>query len=108
MRHKSRLDGLWGKLSAKERAIAVLRALKAGEEEDPMLRRKMPREQIGEFNRHLSLLNRVHMELMPLVVMCSTAVEPIRLRLALLGALQLWGMNVRMILQHICFGCRSP
>jgi len=105
MRHKSRIKRLWGKLTAKERAIAVLRAWKAGEEEDPMVRRKMPREQIREFNRHIRLLQGVNLGLTPLVLMYRGMVEAIRLRLALLGALQLWGMNVKMLLHYIRFEC---
>lgn len=100
MKHKARVNKLWAKLTAKARAIAVLRAFKMGEEEHPMVRRKMPREQTRDFNYHISLIHGVHVELMPLVVICSTETEPIRLRLALLHTLRLWGMCVQKILHR--------
>ena len=51
----ARLDRLMPTLTAKERAILVIRADKAGTPEDPEVRRSLPREQLREFNRYLGL-----------------------------------------------------
>ncbi len=57
---RRRLDRLYPALSAKERAILVLRALKADSEEDPEVRRTMPNSQVDSFNRYMSLIRGVN------------------------------------------------
>jgi len=56
-------------LTAKERAILVLRAWKEGMPEDPQIRHKMPSEQGPEFNRYISLTNGVNEFLVVYVVL---------------------------------------
>jgi hypothetical protein len=51
----TRLAKLSPVLSARERAILVIRAEVAGEDPDPDLRQLMPREQVGEFNRLIAI-----------------------------------------------------
>lgn len=46
-----RLDKVSETLTAKERALLVLRAWKEDREEDPTWRWTMPSEQVAEFNR---------------------------------------------------------
>ncbi len=53
----ARLNKLLPVLSAKERAILVLRSLKDKTPEDPIWRQTMPREQSPEFNRLIVLMN---------------------------------------------------
>ena len=93
MRQKSRLRRLWSQLTAKERAIALLRSLKAGEPQEPMLRQTMPREQFGEFNRHIRLLQKVNLGLGLLVMRYPPIVQAIRLRLAVLALTELWELR---------------
>src|SRR5688572_33164251 len=50
-------------LSARERAILVLRSLKDRTPEDLEWRRSLPREQAMEFNRLISLINACNMHL---------------------------------------------
>ena len=53
----ARLNKLMPALSAKERAILVLRSLKDKTPEDPLWRRTMPQEQAREFSRLIVLMN---------------------------------------------------
>ena len=108
MRHRSRLDGLWGKLSAKERGIALLRAFKAGEEEDPMLRRKMPPEQIPDFNRYILLLQRVNQGLGVLVMRYPPIIQVIRLRLAVMALSELWKLRADASFGYVALHCGEP
>ena len=52
-----RLNKLMPGLSAKERAILVLRSLREKTPEDPLWRRTMPQEQPAEFRRLMVLVN---------------------------------------------------
>ena len=53
----ARLNKLMPALTAKERAILILRSWKEGSDEDPLWRSTMPRDQSREFNRLISLMN---------------------------------------------------
>jgi hypothetical protein len=55
-----RLDKLTPALTAKERAILILRACKEGVPEDPLIRSQMPPGQALEFNRYIGLMNGVN------------------------------------------------
>ena len=52
-----RLNKLYPGLTAKERAVLVLKGWKQDTEEDPLVRRTMPVEQGAEFNIYIDLLN---------------------------------------------------
>jgi hypothetical protein len=55
-----RLDRLYPALSAKERAILILRAWKAEEGHDPRIRSTIPTNQVHEYNRLIRLINGAH------------------------------------------------
>jgi len=108
MKHKSRVNKLWSRLSTRERAISVLQSLKAGEGEDPMLRHKMPWEQIGEFNRYIRLLQGVNLGLGLLVMRYPPIVETIRLRLAVLVLTELSILRADASFGYVALHCREP
>jgi hypothetical protein len=56
MSFDERVKRLLGGLTAKERAILVLKAYKEGTRENPLWRRGMPPDQIDEFNRYMRLI----------------------------------------------------
>jgi len=56
----ARLDKLSSTLTARERALLVLRSWKAGQDEDPAWRFTMPEHQVDEFNRLIGLMNGVN------------------------------------------------
>ena len=64
--NKARLDKLNNVLSAKERALLVLRSWKDGTEEEPRWRWTMLAEQTPAFNRYIGLMNAVNRALGPL------------------------------------------
>jgi len=104
MKHKSRVD----RLSARERAVSALQSLKAGEEEDPMLRRKMPPEQIGDFNRYILLLQGVNLGLGLLVMRHPLVVQVIRQRLAILALTELWKLRAEASFGYVALHSREP
>jgi len=59
----ARLGRAVAALSAKERAILVLRAHNQGSDEDPAVRDSMPAEQAGEFKRYLALIFAANLEM---------------------------------------------
>ncbi len=77
----ARLDKLMPMLSARERAILVLRSLKDKTPEDPMWRQTMPREQSPEFNRLLVLMNACNIHLPLYITMVEQHAEQMWIRL---------------------------
>ena len=57
MSGNQRLDRLYPALTAKERALLVLRAWKADQQEDAAVRRTMPSDQARDFNHYIHLMN---------------------------------------------------
>ena len=78
-----RVEGLYPKLSSKERATLALRSMKADEPEDPSVRSTMPPEQVEEFNRLIGLIRGVNWGLGPLAFLLSQKVETVAVRLVL-------------------------
>jgi len=102
----SRLSKVSNVLTAKERALLVLRSWKAGEEEDPGWRWRMPEQQVREFNRLIELMNGVNVHLVPFLLVVNLEVEKLRLRLGWLGTLALWNHQALAVEDFIKYGTK--
>ena len=71
----SRLKRLAPALSAKERAVLVLRSLREKTPEDPAWRSTMPRDQTTEFNRLIVLMNACNIYLPLYITMVEQSTE---------------------------------
>ena len=87
----ARLDRLMPTLTAKERAMLVLRSLKDGTPEDPKWRRAMPTSQYAEFNRYIGLMNACNVQVGALIMLVGQLVDKLELRLAWFTSLVVWG-----------------
>jgi hypothetical protein len=85
-----RLDRLASALTAKERALLVLRAWKEGTNEDPAWRRTLPDGQAPAFNHCVASMNGVNVGLIPYVLLMRAEVDKLQLRRAMLSVFQLW------------------
>jgi hypothetical protein len=90
-----RLDKLMPVLSAKERGILVLKALKDRTDEDPSWRTMAPIAQWDEFNRFIRLMNACNVELAFFITLQEQLVEKQELRLGWLTTLYLWQMHLQ-------------
>ncbi len=88
---RARLGKLFPALTAKERAILVLKAWKEDGEEDPLVRDTMPAEQGVEFNRLIDLMNAVNRELGPYLALLHALVGRLGLRHGWLMSLKTMG-----------------
>ena len=103
-----RLQNVTSALSAKERAVLVLRSWKEGKDEDRAWRWSMPDAQAPEFNRLIGLMNGVNRNLAPLVLHLQAGVEMLSLRLGWLTTILLWQWNVEQIVEYIRFETKEP
>ena len=87
----ARLNKLMPVLTARERAILVLRSLKDKTPEDPLWRRTMPQEQSKEFNRLIVLMNACNLHLPLFITMVEQHSEQMWLRLNWLMTLDQFG-----------------
>jgi hypothetical protein len=87
----ARLNKLMPVLTARERAILVLRALKDKTPEDPRWRSTMPSDQAKEFNRLIVLMNACNLHLPLFITMVEQHSEQMWLRLNWLMTLQQFG-----------------
>jgi hypothetical protein len=71
----ARINRLMPVLSARERAVLVLRSLKDKTPEDLSWRRSMPREQVNEFNRYIGLMNACNMQVAHMITIIEKDVE---------------------------------
>ena len=76
-----RLDKLTVALTARERAVLILRSWKEEVPEDPQIRSKMPAEQALEFNHFIFLMNGVNCDLGTFTAYLSAMVGQLSLRL---------------------------
>ncbi len=97
----SRLDKLMPVLSARERAILVLRSLKDKTPEDPMWRQTMPRDQSPEFNRLIVLMNACNIHLPLFITMVEQHTEQLYLRFMSWDALVDSGLQIWRLAQLI-------
>ena len=97
-----RLDRLLPALSAKERAILMLRDFKAEKPQDRQLLHTAPERQTIALNRLIGLMNAANGDLAHLIVIIRERVRQEELRLGWLGwaricALEMWGVRA-----HFC------
>jgi hypothetical protein len=102
-----RLNKVYPGLTAKERALLVLRAWKEGGEEDSLVRRTMPPYQGAEFNRYIDLMTGVN-ELRPYVLALGTLADQLGLRFTLLRTLDLWAMHAWEMAAYLWFDTKEP
>jgi hypothetical protein len=103
-----RLDRLYPALTAKERALLVLRAWKADQEEDAQVRRTMPPDQSLEFNRYIHLMNAANLDAGKYIAVLKRISGELNLRAAWLASLQMWGIRVWDIWVYIAVHTNEP
>jgi hypothetical protein len=103
-----RLDRLYPALTAKERALLVLRAWKADQEEDSQVRRTMPSAQALDFNHYIHLMNAANLDMAKYIVVLNGMVNQLGLKHAWLASLQLWGTRVWELATYIVLHTNEP
>jgi hypothetical protein len=99
----NRVERLYDRLTARERAVLVLRSWKDGKDEDPAWRYSMPSDQTAEFNRLIELMNGVNVHLAPFVFATVPEVDKLGLRLGWMAAFALWA-HQRYELEEMLLG----
>ena len=102
-----RLNKLYPGLTAKERAVLVLKGWKQDTEEDPLVRRTMPAEQGAEFNLYIDLLNGA-CELSPYVHAIGIMIDQMDLRYGWLLTLDLWAMHALTMAEYMWSETKEP
>jgi hypothetical protein len=103
-----RLDKLTPALTAKERALLVLRAWKEEREEDLQVRRTMPQSQALDFNYHIDLMNAANLDIGKYTVVLHMTATQLGLKQAWLASLQLWGIRIWDLAQYIALHTNEP
>lgn len=94
MSASNRSGKLFAALTAKERALAALRAWKAGGEEDRLVRETTPNSQIAEFTELIEIMNGVNERLGPYILLLRATVDKLGLIVGWLATIDLWGNQV--------------
>ncbi len=102
-----RIDKLYPALTAKERALMVLRAWKQDEEEDRRIRLTMPSGQSIEFNRYIDLLLGA-CELTPYVHALGLMIDQMDMRYGWLLTLDLWAIHAFKLADYIWIETKEP
>jgi hypothetical protein len=108
MSGNQRLDRLYPALTAKERALLVLRAWKASQEEDVAVRRTMPADQGLEFNRYIHLMNAANLDAGKYIAVLKGIAGELNLKAAWLASLQMWGIRVWDVWVYIAVHTNEP
>jgi hypothetical protein len=108
MSGNQRLDRLYPALTAKERALLILRAWKADQEEDVAVRRTMPADQGLEFNHYIHLMNAANGGLALYVAALNGIAKEQGLKSAWLASLQMWGIRVWDVWTYIALYTNEP
>jgi hypothetical protein len=103
-----RLDKLAPALTAKERAILVLRAWKEEVSEDSQIRWKMPAEQATEYNRYISLMNGVYDFVSLYAMILNQSLSLVSARYGWLLSLRLWALTVMELAGYITLHTKEP
>jgi hypothetical protein len=103
-----RLDRLYPALTAKERALLVLRAWKEDREEDLQVRRTMPPDQAPDFNRYIHLMNAANLEAGKYIVVLNGVANQLNSKSAWLASLQVWGIRVWDLATYIILHTNEP
>ena len=104
----SRVDKLFPALTAKERAILSIRALKEERDEDPKVRSTMPGDQVDEFNRYIALFNAVNQDIGFYIILLQQLVEQLDLRYSWLLTVRLWGMRASSEASYLVLYTKEP
>ena len=108
MSGNQRLDRLYPALTAKERALLVLRAWKSDEEEDAQVRRTMPQSQAPDFNHFINLMNAANRDLGIYIVVLNGIANQLGSKSAWLASLQMWGIRVWDLATYIILHTNEP
>jgi len=108
MSGNQRLDRLYPALTAKERALLVLRAWKGDQEEDLQVRRTMPQSQAPDFNHYIHLMNAANEDLGKYIAVLNLTATQLGLKHAWLASLQLWGIRVWELATYIILHTNEP
>ena len=108
MSGNQRLDRLYPALTAKERALLVLRAWKADQEEDAAVRRTMPQSQAPDFNHYIHLMNAANLDAGKYIAVLNGIVTQLGLKSAWLASLQVWGIRVWDLATYIALHTSEP
>jgi hypothetical protein len=103
-----RLDRLTTALTARERAVLVLRSWKEGKAEELLWRATMPPAQSTEFNRLIDLMNGTMVRLSLFITTLRSSVEKLELRQAWLVTLKLWEEQLMEIRRAVRLGLKEP
>ncbi len=103
-----RLANLYPSLTAKERAILVLKAWKEDGDEGPLVRETMPPEQGVEFNRLIDLMKAVNRELGPYLVLLHALVDQLGTKHGWLMSFKLWGIQAGNLAAYIWLHTKEP
>jgi len=103
-----RLDKLYPALTAKERALLVLRAWKGDQAEDVQVRRTMPQSQAPDFNHYIHLMNAANEDLGKYIVALNGVANQLGLKSAWLASLQLWGIRIWELATYIVLHTNEP
>lgn len=103
-----RLNKLYPALTARERALLILRAWKNGQDEDPQVRSAMPDAQVREFNRYIGLMNGVNVRLATYIIHLSAVVRQLGTKSGWLASLQVWGVDAWKLAAYIFLHTREP
>jgi len=104
---EGRMNKLYPELTARERAVLILRASKEDKTEDARVRMTMPEGQVREFNRYIDLMNGANGLGAPIVGL-RTLVGQLGLRLGWLSALDLWAIHVAELAAYIACETKEP
>ena len=102
-----RLDKLYPALTAKERALMVLRSWKQDEDEDRRVRLTMPEGQVSEFNRFIDLMNGAYL-LTPYIRALRLHIDQLGLRYGWLITLELWAIHALSLGEFIWSETKEP
>jgi hypothetical protein len=103
-----RLDRLYPALTAKERALLVLRAWKGDQEEDVQVRRTMPQSQAPDFNHYIHLMNAANGDLALYIVALDGVANQLGLKSAWFASLHLWGIRIWELATYIVLHTNEP
>ncbi len=103
-----RLENLYPSLTAKERAILVLKAWKEDGEEDPLVWETMPPEQGVEFSRLIDLMKAVNRGLGPYLVLLHALVDQLGTKHGWIMSLKLWGIQAANLAAYIWLHTKEP
>jgi hypothetical protein len=103
-----RLDRLYPALSAKERAILILKAQKAGKPQDAALTASTPSQQHAEVNRLIGLMNAVNVELALSILLLQSSIHQTELKCAWLASLRTAAIEFEALASYIVREGKEP